>query len=210
MDIKNLLSELKFNEEGLIPAIIQDEISGRVLMLGYMNEEALKRTLETKTTWFYSRSRKTLWNKGETSGNYHSVVDILYDCDGDTLLVKVIPHGPTCHTGNYTCFFRNIKGIELKEENKVSILQELYEVILERKRMNPENSYVAKKFREGIDRILKKIGEEAGEVIIASKNGDKEEISWEIADLIFHLLLVLGYYDMKLENVYDKLIERRK
>ena len=210
MNTKEFIKNLKFDENGLIPAIVQDSVSGKVLMLGYMNREAVEKTIETRKTWFYSRSRKTLWNKGETSGNYHNVVDILYDCDNDALLIKVIPHGPTCHTNNYSCFYRNIEGREGLEKNKSYILQELYEVIMERKRLNPENSYVAKKFKEGIDRILKKVGEEAGEVIIAAKNGNKEEISWEIADLIFHLLLVLGFYDMSLDDIYDRLIERRK
>jgi phosphoribosyl-ATP pyrophosphohydrolase/phosphoribosyl-AMP cyclohydrolase len=210
MNTDEFIKNLKFDENGLIPAIVQDSVSGKVLMLGYMNREAVEKTIETRKTWFYSRSRKTLWNKGETSGNYHNVVDILYDCDNDALLIKVIPRGPTCHTNNYSCFYRNIEGKEDLEKNKSSILQELYEVIMERKRLNPENSYVAKKFKEGIDRILKKVGEEAGEVIIAAKNGNKEEISWEIADLIFHLLLVLGFYDMSLDDIYDRLIERRK
>ena len=210
MNTGEFIKNLNFDENGLIPAIVQDSISGKVLMLGYMNSEALEKTIQTRKTWFYSRSRKCLWNKGETSGNYHNVVDILYDCDNDALLIKVIPTGPTCHTNNYSCFYRSIEAREGLEENKSSILQELYEVIIERKRVNPENSYVAKKFREGIDRILKKIGEEAGEVIIAAKNGNKEEISWEIADLIFHLLLVLGFYDMSLDDIYDRLIERRK
>jgi len=210
MNTEEFIKNLKFDENGLIPAIVQDSVSGKVLMLGYMNREAVEKTIETRKTWFYSRSRKTLWNKGETSGNYHNVVDILYDCDNDALLIKVVPHGPTCHTNNYSCFYRNIEGREGLEKNKSSILQELYEVIMERKRLNPENSYVAKKFKEGIDRILKKLGEEAGEVIIAAKNGNKEEISWEIADLIFHLLLVLGFYDMSLDDIYDRLIERRK
>jgi phosphoribosyl-ATP pyrophosphohydrolase/phosphoribosyl-AMP cyclohydrolase len=210
MNTDEFIKNLKFDENGLIPAIVQDSVSGKVLMLGYMNREAVEKTIETRKTWFYSRSRKTLWNKGETSGNYHNVVDILYDCDNDALLIKVIPHGPTCHTNNYSCFYRNIEGREGLEKNKSSILQELYEVIMERKRLNPENSYVAKKFKEGIDRILKKVGEEAGEVIIAAKNGNKEEISWEIADLIFHLLLLLGFYDMSLDDIYDRLIERRK
>ena len=210
MNTEEFIKNLKFDENGLIPAIVQDSVSGKVLMLGYMNREAVEKTIETRKTWFYSRSRKTLWNKGETSGNYHNVVDILYDCDNDALLIKVVPHGPTCHTNNYSCFYRNIEGKEGLEKNKSSILQELYEVIMERKRLNPENSYVAKKFKEGIDRILKKVGEEAGEVIIAAKNGNKEEISWEIADLIFHLLLILGFYDMSLDDIYDRLIERRK
>ncbi len=204
------INSLKFDENGLIPAIIQDIISGKVLMLGYMNKEALTKTIETGRTWFYSRSRKKLWNKGETSGNFHSVEEIFYDCDEDALLVKVVPHGPTCHTNNYSCFYRKIMGNDSSQLNKASILSELYQIILERKKLNPENSYVAKKMREGIDRILKKIGEESGEVIIASKNGNKEEISWEVADLIFHLFLVLAYYDMSLDEVYDRLIERKK
>lgn len=201
------LDEVKYDDSGLIPAIIQEEGTGTVLMLGYMNEEALKKTIETGTTWFWSRSRKKLWNKGETSGNFHKVISLTLDCDNDTLLVKVIPTGPTCHTGNYSCFY---KGSISKEEANSSILNEVYNVIIERKKTLPQDSYVAKKMKEGIDRILKKVGEEAGEFIIAAKNQNEKEIIYELGDLVFHSLLVLGYFDIPIQKLYDELKSRRK
>ncbi|URA11050.1 bifunctional phosphoribosyl-AMP cyclohydrolase/phosphoribosyl-ATP diphosphatase HisIE [Thermospira aquatica] len=206
IDIKSL----HFDEKGLIPAIVQDIVSGKVLTLAYMNEESLKKSLETGETWFYSRSRQSLWHKGETSGNIQKIVDILVDCDGDALLIKVEQKGVACHTGKYSCFFTSMKEGEISETNKAAILSEIYQVIMDRKKTMPENSYVAKKMREGLDRILKKIGEEAGETIIAVKNGDPEEIAWEMADLIFHLWLTLGYLDLSPDIIYDKLMERRK
>lgn len=207
------IGKLKFDEKGLIPAVVQDQVSGKVLMLGYMNRESLGKTLETGKTWFFSRSRQKLWNKGETSGHTQTVSSIYYDCDEDSLLVQVYQEGPACHTNSYSCFYRLLAGEEGSEKtqaDKVSILREVYEVILERKKLKPENSYVAKKMEEGIDRILKKVGEEAGEVIIAGKNADPKEMAWEIADLIFHLWMALAFYDIPLDLVYDKLIERRK
>ncbi len=206
------LDKIKFDEKGLVPAVIQDAVSGTVLMLGYMNRESLEKTIETGKTWFYSRSRQKLWNKGETSGHFQTVIKALYDCDEDTLLFKVKQEGVACHTGNYSCFYRQMAESQVSAslENKAAILQEVYEVIAQRKKMKPEDSYVAKKMSEGIDRILKKVGEEAGEVIIAAKNADMDELGWEMADLIFHLWLVLGFYDASPEIIYDKLIERRK
>ncbi|MCX8029704.1 MAG: bifunctional phosphoribosyl-AMP cyclohydrolase/phosphoribosyl-ATP diphosphatase HisIE [Brevinematales bacterium] len=206
VSINFLLEEVKFNEKGLIPAIIQDQTTGSVLMLGYMNKKALEKTIETGKTWFWSRSRNSLWNKGETSGNYHIVESITLDCDNDTLLVKVKPVGPTCHTGNYSCFYKNNEEVKASPE----IINEIYEVIINRKRTMPENSYVAKKMKEGIDRILKKVAEEAGEFIIASKNANEKEIIYEIADLIFHSLLVLGYYEIPIHKIYEELKSRRK
>jgi phosphoribosyl-AMP cyclohydrolase / phosphoribosyl-ATP pyrophosphohydrolase len=207
------ISKLKFDEKGLIPAIVQDQVSGKVLMLGYMNRESLLKTLETGKTWFYSRSRQKLWNKGESSGHFQTVHAISYDCDEDSLLVQVFQEGPACHTNSYSCFYRTLAGEQdaaVSHKDKVSVLREVYEVILERKKTKPENSYVAKKMEEGIDRILKKVGEEAGEVIIAGKNADAQELAWETADLIFHLWMALAFYDIPLDMVYDKLIERRK
>ncbi|MCS7299452.1 MAG: bifunctional phosphoribosyl-AMP cyclohydrolase/phosphoribosyl-ATP diphosphatase HisIE [Spirochaetia bacterium] len=200
------IEEIRFDDKGLVPAIIQDVSSGEVLMLGYMNRDALEKTIETGKTWFWSRSRGKLWNKGETSGNYHEVESITIDCDNDTLLVKVYPKGPTCHTGNYSCFYRG-------DDNSVfssSVIDEVYQVILERKKTMPEGSYVAKKMKEGIDRILKKVSEEAGEFVIASKNGDEKEIIHELADLVFHSLLVLGYLDIPVVRLYEELGSRRK
>lgn len=204
------ITSLKFDEKGLIPAIVQDIVSGKVLTLAYMNEESLKKSLETGETWFYSRSRQSLWHKGETSGNTQRIVDIIADCDGDALLIKVEQKGVACHTGSYSCFFQSLKEGNISEENKSAILSEVYQVIMERKKTMPENSYVAKKLREGLDRILKKIGEEAGELIIAAKNANPEEIGWEMADLIFHMWLVLAYFDLSPDIIYDKLMERRR
>lgn len=204
------ISMLKFDDKGLIPVVVQDITSGKVLTLAYMNEESLQKSLQTGETWFYSRSRQALWHKGETSGNTQNIVDILVDCDNDALLIKVEQKGVACHTGKYSCFFQSLKEGEISEGNKAAVLAEVFQVIMERKKTLPENSYVTKKFKEGLDRILKKIGEEAGEVIIAAKNGNSEEIAWEMADLIFHMWLVLGYFDLSPESIYDKLMERRK
>lgn len=204
------IASLKFDEKGLIPVIVQDITSGKVLTLAYMNEESLKKSLETGETWFYSRSRQALWHKGETSGHTQRIVNIIADCDGDALLVKVEQKGVACHTGKYSCFFQSLKEGEISENNKAAILSEIYQVIIERKKTMPENSYVAKKLQEGLDRILKKIGEEAGELIIAAKNQNAEEIGWEMADLIFHMWLVLAYFDLSPDIIYDKLMERRK
>lgn len=204
------LSDLKWDDKGLIPAVIQDAASGAVLMLAYMNRESLNKTIETGKTWFFSRSRQKLWNKGESSGHFQAVREIFFDCDSDALLVKVDQKGPACHTNQYSCFYQKLAGGETAVLNKSAILQEVYEIIMQRKKLNPENSYVAKKMQEGIDRILKKVGEEAGEVIIAAKNENAEEMAWEMADLIFHLWMVLGYYDLTPDIIYDKLTERRK
>ncbi|MCX7882411.1 MAG: bifunctional phosphoribosyl-AMP cyclohydrolase/phosphoribosyl-ATP diphosphatase HisIE [Brevinematales bacterium] len=204
------ISSLIFDEKGLIPVVVQDIVSGKVLTLAYMNRESLQKSLETGETWFYSRSRGKLWHKGETSGHTQRIVDILADCDGDALLIKVEQKGVACHTGKYSCFFQSLKEGEISEENKVAILSEVYQVIMDRKKTLPENSYVAKKLQEGIDRILKKIGEEAGELIIAAKNKNAEEIGWEMADLIFHMWLVLAYFDLSPDIIYDKLMERRR
>ncbi len=206
------LDQVKYNEQGLVPAVIQDVHTGKVLMLAWMNKESLKKTIETGRTWFYSRSRQSLWNKGESSGHFQDVAAAYYDCDEDSLLFQVSQTGVACHTGEYSCFYRSMLAEEEAKpyQDKSAILRDVFEIIESRKRLKPEESYVAKKMAEGIDRILKKVGEEAGEVIIAAKNADFEEIGWEIADLIFHLWLVLGFYDLTPDIIYDKLIERRK
>ncbi len=206
-------ARLQYDERGLVPAVVQDAASGRVLMLAYVNEEALNRTLETGLSHFYSRSRGKLWQKGETSGHIQRVESIRYDCDSDALLLTVRQEGAACHTGEYSCFYRTLAAAldgAGPAENKAGVLNELFEVIRERKRTLPEGSYTAKLFREGVDRILKKVGEESGEVIIAAKNAKPEEMSWEIADLIYHLWLLLAYYDLSPDIVYDRLRERRK
>lgn len=204
------ISNLKYNEKGLIPAIIQDHSKKDVLMLGYMNEESLRLTLETKKTWFFSRSREKLWNKGETSGNYHVVKEIKYDCDKDSLLVEVKPMGPTCHTGENSCFYRSIYKEETNESEALKVLDLLYERILQRKKEPIESSYTKYLFEKGIDKILKKVGEEASEVIIASKNDDKDEIIYETSDLIYHLLVLLADKNISVDEIREELYKRYK
>lgn len=204
--------DIKFDEKGLVPAIVQDVQSKEVLMMAYMNAKSLQKTLETKETWFFSRSRNELWNKGATSGNTQKVVDVLYDCDSDTLLVKVIPSGPACHRNTYSCFTKTLLG----EENNVgsmdrfAIINELERVIAQREVEMPEGAYTTYLFEKGIDKILKKVGEEAGEVIIAAKNRDPEELKWEVADLMYHLLVALREQKLPLDEVLKVLEERHK
>ncbi|NLO89146.1 MAG: bifunctional phosphoribosyl-AMP cyclohydrolase/phosphoribosyl-ATP diphosphatase HisIE [Clostridia bacterium] len=208
---EDFLSNLKFDHKGLIPAVIQDVSTGKVLMLAYMNQEALQRTLKTKRTWFYSRSRQKLWNKGETSGNYQEVVQISYDCDADALLIKVKQHGPACHTGKYSCF-HNIaleRGDSKEIGTKENIVEELYKVIQGRFKERPEGSYTTYLFNEGQDKILKKIGEEAAEIIIGSKNHSREEVIYEMGDLLYHSLVLLVYHDIKPYEILNELAKRR-
>lgn len=202
---------IKFDEKGLVPAIIQDSVSNEVLMMAYMNEESLARTIESGYTWFYSRSRQQLWMKGESSGNTQKVEQILYDCDEDTLLIKVKPAGPACHTGNYSCFYRDLQGEEIDTSIpfQINILQELYQIILSRQQEMPEGSYTSYLFQEGIDKILKKVGEESAEVIIAAKNQEKSEVVYETADLIYHLLVMMVEQGIKLSDIYKELRSRR-
>ena len=206
MGIKNL----KYDNNGLIPVIVQDWKNGEVLMLAYMNENALKKTIETGFTHFWSRSRGKLWKKGETSGNEQIVKEINYDCDNDTLLVKVEQKGVACHTGNRTCFFGKLFESPKSEVRspKSELIDKIYEVILDRKRNLREGSYVSSLFKNGRDKILKKIGEEASEVVIGSKNDKKEEIIYEIADLWFHTLVLLAYHDISPEDIYKELEKR--
>ncbi|MBP1761576.1 MAG: phosphoribosyl-AMP cyclohydrolase / phosphoribosyl-ATP pyrophosphatase [Firmicutes bacterium] len=212
---------IKFDAHGLIPAIIQDEHSGQVLMMAYMNEESLDKTIASGQTWFYSRSRQELWMKGESSGHVQKVKQILYDCDGDTLLIKVEQTGAACHTGHYSCFYRDSSGQEV--ENQVfdpeevynaagnrGILFELYNVIRERKEKLPEGSYTTYLFTKGIDKILKKVGEENAEVIIAAKNNSKSELVYEASDLIYHLLVLLVEQGIELDDIFSELASRRK
>ena len=196
---------IRFDENGLIPAIVQDEVTGEVLMLAYMNEEALNKTIETEETWFYSRSRKELWNKGATSGNKQKVSSIRLDCDQDALLVTVSPLGPACHTGAQSCFFESVFG---ESENKRSVIHTIIDTI-ENRRNNPiDNAYTTYLFNEGIDKVLKKVGEESAEVIIGAKNNDKEEIKWEISDLIYHTLVLMNITDVTLSDIKEVLYER--
>ncbi|MCA0971646.1 bifunctional phosphoribosyl-AMP cyclohydrolase/phosphoribosyl-ATP diphosphatase HisIE [Halobacillus litoralis] len=203
------IDEIKFDEQGLVPAIVQDAQSKAVLTLAYMNEESLKKTLELRETVFYSRSRQELWHKGATSGNHQKVTDIRYDCDQDALLVQVLPEGPACHKGDYSCFSDSlVEGTSEVKDHRYAILDQLQEVLAERKATQPEDSYTAQLFQEGVDRIAKKIGEEAGEVIIAAKNDDPEEMALESADLLFHLLMLLTDRQVPLDDVLSVLEKR--
>lgn len=206
-------SQLKFDEQGLIPAVVQDWRDGSVLMLGYMNSESLKKTLETKSVHFWSRSRNKLWEKGETSGHKLILKDCFVDCDGDTLLVKAEPVGPTCHTGEKACFFTRLQLDGKPEPHKTpdafgGILERLYQTVQGRKRSPKPDSYVSSLLQGGADKVLKKVVEEAGEVVLAAKGGKKEEIIYETADLLFHTLVALGYHDIKPEEVYQELAGR--
>ncbi|MCR2822151.1 bifunctional phosphoribosyl-AMP cyclohydrolase/phosphoribosyl-ATP diphosphatase HisIE [Lederbergia panacisoli] len=197
--------------KGLLPAIIVDDQTQEVLMLAYMDETAFNKTVETKETWFYSRSRNEYWNKGATSGNKQIVKSIQYDCDGDTLLIKVNPLGPACHTGERTCFFQSVEleGEEVVQgEAPQSIYADLMEEILDRKLKPVEGSYTNYLFEKGIDKISKKLIEEAGEVLIAAKNNDKEELVYETSDLFYHCLVLLANQGVALEDVEAELRKR--
>ncbi len=212
---------IKFDSNGLVPAIIQDEASGTVLMLAYMNAESLAKTLATGVTWFYSRSRRALWQKGETSGHVQRVKEIYYDCDADTLLIKAEQTGAACHEGTFSCFSRRLDGENGQTEQLVEpatvyneplagVLYELYHVINDRKYNPKEGSYTNYLFEKGQDKILKKVGEEAAETIIASKNQDKAEILYEMADLWYHCLVLLANHDITPSELFAELRKRRK
>jgi phosphoribosyl-ATP pyrophosphohydrolase/phosphoribosyl-AMP cyclohydrolase len=236
-----MIQDLKFDEQGLIPSIVQDSATGEVLMVAYMNAESLAQTMRTGQTWFWSRSRQELWHKGATSGHTQQVVDIRLDCDGDALLVKVIPEGPACHTGERTCFYRGINETESPREqigqtpvihqadsplspvnlvNVVNVaaldlgilLQDLYRMIQERKEQLPEGSYTTYLFNSGLDKILKKVGEEASETIIAAKNAcdfdTRKLLSGEISDLLYHLLVLMAEREVSLQDISNELSHR--
>ncbi|QSZ27019.1 bifunctional phosphoribosyl-AMP cyclohydrolase/phosphoribosyl-ATP diphosphatase HisIE [Aceticella autotrophica] len=197
---------LKFDERGLIPAIIQDCKTKEVLMMAYMNEESLKLTLEKGETFFFSRSRKKLWHKGETSGNIQKVKKISYDCDEDTLLIEVEAAGPACHTGHISCFYRDILNIE--NDNIANILEKVYQRIKDRKENPLEGSYTNYLFDKGINKILKKIGEESTEIVIAAKEDSKEEIIYETADLLYHIMVMMVEKDILFQDIYTELAKR--
>ncbi|RDW21170.1 bifunctional phosphoribosyl-AMP cyclohydrolase/phosphoribosyl-ATP diphosphatase HisIE [Oceanobacillus chungangensis] len=199
------IDQLKFDTSGLIPAIVQDAETGKVLTLAYMNEESLKKTIETSETWFFSRSRLELWNKGETSGNKQEVKKITFDCDADALLIQVNPIGPACHTGEETCFNNNLYSNDTPAHQIVS------EVVakIKQRRANPtEGSYTAYLFEKGMDKILKKIGEETSEVLIGAKNNDKAEVTSEIADLTYHTLVLMELMDVSVGDIKNELKKR--
>ena len=196
--------ELKFDSNGLIPAIVQDHISKKVLMLAYMNKESLEITIKEGKTCFYSRSRQCLWRKGETSGNTQQVVSIRTDCDRDTLLIDVIKAGPACHTGSETCFFEDIVAPEQEDFS----YENLYKMLVGRKVEKKEGSYTTYLFEKGTDKILKKVGEESTEVIIAAKGGDKAETVFEIADLLYHIMVMMIDAGITLDEVTAELAKR--
>ena len=203
---------------GLIPAVIQDYKTGEVLMVAYMNRESLERSLATGKTWFWSRTKRKLWNKGETSGNIQKIKAVKYDCDGDALLVSVEQVGNACHTGNKSCFYRTLKNIDkdidFKKYSagsiKQNIMDELYNVILNRIKNKVSDSYTYALHRKGLDEIIKKFGEESMEVVLSSKHQDKNSTVYEIADLIYHLLVLMVEKKITLEEVFNELKSRRK
>ncbi len=205
------MENIKFGENGLVPAVVQDAVTGEVLMVAYMNEESLELTLKTKRATFWSRSRGELWEKGKTSGNFMYVKELRTDCDNDTILILAEPAGPACHTGKRTCFFKDIDGKEIQLDKKDSsdILSRLMAITQDRKINPQEGSYTNYLFRKGEDKILKKVGEEAAEVVIAGKNRAKDEIAYETADLLYHLTVMLADNDMTWEDIFDELESRR-
>jgi phosphoribosyl-ATP pyrophosphohydrolase/phosphoribosyl-AMP cyclohydrolase len=195
------VSKINFSKlNGLVPAIVVDNKTDKVLMLGFMNQESLKKTFEIGKATFYSRSRKALWTKGETSGNFLLVKEIIADCDNDSLLIYADPTGPVCHTGSYSCFSIQDGGI--------NFLEKLNEIIRKRKKELPQGSYTTQLFKEGSDRIIQKVGEEAIEVVIAAKNKNRKQIIYESADLLYHLMVMLYDNDIELKNVVAELKSR--
>jgi len=219
---------IRYDSRGLVPAVVQDDATGQVLMVAWMNEEALQCTAATGEAHFWSRSRRELWHKGATSGNTMVVRDILVDCDADTLLVKVDPEGPACHTGERSCFFRlwqsgsDADGYRAKVQTcgsarltaqapgEASIVRELYDVILERRERRPRGSYTAELLSAGEDKILKKVGEEAMEVVLAAKGEGNDRLVSEIADLAYHLLVLLAARQLDPANIEAELAKRRR
>ncbi|MFN3598398.1 MAG: bifunctional phosphoribosyl-AMP cyclohydrolase/phosphoribosyl-ATP diphosphatase HisIE [Aquificaceae bacterium] len=202
---------LKFNEEGLIPVIAQDYRSGEIRMFAWANEEAIEKTIQTGYAHYYSRSKKSLWKKGESSGELQRVIEVRVDCDEDVLLYIVEQEkNRACHTGERNCFFRNIEGKRVDKSLPFETLQRLQEVIEERLKEMPENSYTVKLYKEGEDRILQKFGEEAIETLIALKRGNPEEIKAEVSDMFYHLLLMLTLKRLNIHEVLEELARRMK
>ena len=199
------IDELKFDEKGLIPAIIVDSVTKKVLTLAYMNKESLQISMEKELTCFYSRSRQELWLKGETSGNYQHIVSITADCDKDALVVVVEPDGPACHTGEVTCFHNPV--FQSQERHEFSY-QGLMDLLIGRKLEKKEGSYTTYLFEKGLDKILKKVGEECTEVIIAAKDDDKAETIYEVADLAYHVMVMMIQMGISLEDIHKELASR--
>ena len=210
---RELAETLQFDEQGLIPAVVQDWRSGTVLMVGFMNQEALDLTQSTGFVHFWSRKRQQLWKKGEVSGNHLQVKRLFVDCDGDTLLVKAEPQGPTCHTGSRSCFFSEVSNQNVfveqeSEEANGAILDRLYEMVLQRKHNPSPDSYVSTLLQGGEDRVLKKVTEEAGEVVLAIKNHNRDEIVYEVSDLMFHTIVALGNCGVPVADIQQELGRR--
>lgn len=196
---------------GLVPAIIQDATTRKVLMLGFMNEKAYQKTLETKHVTFWSRTRQTLWTKGETSGHFLNLVDMKIDCDNDTLLVQVNPVGPTCHTGTDTCWGEEnsaLSGSPMQKESPLAFLSELQDFIDKRKQEMPEGSYTTKLFKDGVNKIAQKVGEEALETVIEATNGTSSHLVYEASDLLYHLIVLLTEKGLRIEDVAEELHRR--
>ncbi|MDD2480943.1 MAG: bifunctional phosphoribosyl-AMP cyclohydrolase/phosphoribosyl-ATP diphosphatase HisIE [Lutispora sp.] len=207
MNIDNILEEIRFDERGLVPAVVQDADTKKVLMLAYMNKESIKKTLKEREACYYSRSRKELWKKGETSGNIQKVKGFYYDCDKDSILIIVEQIGVACHTGEISCFFNEV----LKAENEeADVLKDLYNLLGERKENPIEGSYTNYLFEKGLDKILKKVGEETSEVIIGAKNKSKRELVYEISDLVYHVLVLMVNENINIEDIKKELKGRRK
>lgn len=209
-EIDSILAKVKFDQAGLVPAVIQDAENEEVLMVAWMNRESLRRSLESGMTWFYSRSRQTLWLKGETSGNHQYIKEVLLDCDGDTLLIKVKQLGVACHQGTRSCFSRVVGSNTTEEQSSADIINDLYALIQERNRTLPEGSYTAKLFKKGRGRIAQKVGEEAVETVVAAMEDNRSELIEETADLIYHLLVLLVECGVSPQDIKEKLAERRR
>lgn len=211
------VEDIKFDQEGLVPAIVQDVRTHQILTLAYMNEASLRRTMETGESWFWSRSRAKLWHKGETSGNTQRVMSIIPDCDGDAITLLVVPKGPACHKGTQSCFDDpdlpgDVAHIRTTTEGSSmgETLDDLYSIVESRRLERPEGSYTTYLFEKGLDKILKKLGEETSETIIAAKNDEREPFVREVADLIYHLIVLLIDRRVTLEDVSQELSGRKK
>ncbi|WP_028547082.1 bifunctional phosphoribosyl-AMP cyclohydrolase/phosphoribosyl-ATP diphosphatase HisIE [Paenibacillus taiwanensis] len=209
-EVQRIADSLNWNDQGLIPTIVQDASNQKVLMMAYMNRESLKLTCELGETVFWSRSRQAIWHKGATSGHTQRVVAMTTDCDKDTLLVQVVPNGPACHTGSETCFFENIGGEPSEYGGRFEVLAALENTIAERQRERPVDAYTTYLFDKGIDKILKKIGEESAEVIIAAKNNDLSELTGELGDLLFHMLVLMRASGLPFDQVLEELQRRHQ
>lgn len=207
-DAKISWEELTKNSDGLVPVVVQEYRTKEVLMVAYMNQEALEATVKTGRMTYYSRSRKTQWVKGETSGHYQFVKSLTADCDKDTILAKVSQIGPACHTGSHSCFFREIIARECIDTDPLKVFEDVYGVILDRKVHPKEGSYTNYLFDKGIDKILKKLGEEATEIVIAAKNPDKEEIKYEISDFLYHMMVLMAEKGVSWEEITRELARR--